>query len=232
MCGRYVIGLEGMALAEVLQRRFGIDLPLPQVYASYNAAPTQTLPVVIEEENGCRRLEPMRWNLIPRWRPKPGVTPPSLFNARSETVAQKPSFRHLVPKQRCLVPAAGFYEWQRAEHGHKQPYYFSVRDEPLLAFAGLWDEWRDPEHLEAAPQRSYTILTTEPNELMEPIHDRMPVILDQQDEAEWLSPEITDPAQLERLYRPYPTEAMQRWPVNQAVNSVWNGGAELIINSQ
>lgn len=232
MCGRYVIGLEGIALADALQRRFGIDLPLPQVYASYNAAPTQTLPVVIEEENGCRRLEPMRWNLIPRWRPKPGVTPPSLFNARSETVAQKPSFRHLVPQHRCLVPAAGFYEWQKTDNEQKQPYYFSLRGESLLAFAGLWDEWRDPEHPEASPQRSYTILTTGPNPIMEPIHDRMPVILKPEDEAEWLSPEITDPAQLERLYRPFPADAMQRWPVSEAVNSSRQNGAELILNSQ
>lgn len=210
MCGRYVIGLEGSALADALKRRFGIELPLPQVSASYNAAPSQTLPVVVEEKNGSRRLESMRWNLIPRWRPKPGATPPNLFNARSETVTQKPSFRHLVPQRRCLVPAAGFYEWQRTKKDQKQPYYFSLREEPLLAFAGLWDEWRDPEHPEAPPQRSYAILTTGPNSLMQPIHDRMPVILDQQDEAEWLSPEVTDPDQLERLYRPYPAAAMRR----------------------
>lgn len=200
MCGRYVIALEGSALADALERRFG--------------------------------LEPMRWNLIPRWRPKPGTTPPSLFNARSATVAQKPSFRKLVPQQRCLVPAAGFYEWQRTENGQKQPYYFSLREKPLLAFAGIWDEWRDPEHPEARPQRSYAILTTGPNRLMEPIHDRMPVILKPEDEAEWLSPDVTDPVQLERLYQPYSADAMQRWPVSQAVNSPRQNKAELILNSQ
>lgn len=232
MCGRYVIGLEGSALADALQRRFGLGPSLPQVAASYNAAPTQTLPVIVVKGDDRRRLEPMRWNLIPRWRPKPGVTPPSLFNARSETVAQKPSFRSLVPTQRCLVPATGFYEWQRTGDGHKQPHYFSLRDEPLLAFAGIWDEWCDPEHPDAAPQRSYAILTTEPNSLMAPIHDRMPVIIDRRDETEWLSPEVTDPAQLERLYAPYRTDAMQRWPVSQAVNSARQNGPELILNSQ
>jgi putative SOS response-associated peptidase YedK len=232
MCGRYVIALEGSALADALERRFGLEPTLPEVSVNYNAAPSQTLPVIVAERNASRRLEPMRWNLIPRWRPKPGTTPPSLFNARSATVAQKPSFRKLVPQQRCLVPAAGFYEWQRTENGQKQPYYFSLREKPFLAFAGIWDEWRDPEHPEAPPQRSYAILTTGPNRLMEPIHDRMPVILKPEDEAEWLSPDVTDPVQLERLYQPYSTDAMQRWPVSQAVNSPRQNKAELILNSQ
>lgn len=231
MCGRYVIALEGIALAEALQRRFGVELPLPQVPNTYNAARTQQLPVILAEEGGPRRVELMRWNLIPRWQ-KPEAKEFNTINARAETVATKPTFRHLIARHRCLVAASGFYEWQVDDKGARHPFYFSLPDEPLFAFAGLWDEWRHRDVLDAPPIRSYTILTTGANAVVTPVHDRMPVILKPEDEAEWLSPEVTDPAQLERLYRPYAAEAMQRWPVSQAVNSTRQNKAELIINSQ
>lgn len=231
MCGRYVIALEGIALADALQQRFNVELPLPQIPNSYNAAKTQQLPIVVAGEDSLRHVELMRWNLIPRWQ-KPGAKEFNTINARAETVAIKPTFRHLIASHRCLVPASGFYEWRRTTDGARYPFYFSSHQDPLFAFAGLWDEWTNRDVPEAPPISSYTILTTEANAVVTPIHNRMPVILKPEDEAEWLSAEVTDPAQLERLYRPYPADAMQRWPVSQAVNSSRQNGADLIINSQ
>jgi len=230
MCGRYVIGLEGINLAEALRERFGVDLPLPQVYSNYNASPTEQLPVVIAGEDG-RRLEPMRWNLIPRWQ-KPGDRQLNAFNARAETVAEKPAFRQLIGRQRCLVPACGYFEWRRTEDGTRYPFYFSLREEPLFAFAGLWEEWRNRDLPESPPLYSYTILTTGANALTAPVHDRMPVILPREHEAEWLSPEVTDPHRLARLYAPFPAEQMQGWPVAPAVNNSRSRGPGLILNSQ
>ncbi len=231
MCGRYVIALEGIALADALHQRFGVELPLPQVPNTYNAARTQQLPIILTGEDGPRRVELMRWNLIPRWQ-KPGAKEFNTINARAETVAIKPTFRDLIARHRCLVPASGFYEWQKDDTGARHPFFFSLQEEPLFAFAGLWDEWTNRDVPDAPPIRSYTILTTEANTVVTPVHDRMPVILKHSDEAEWLSPEVTDPAQVERLYQPYPADAMQRWAVSQAVNSTRRNGAELILNSQ
>lgn len=173
----------------------------------------------------------MRWNLIPRWQ-RPGDKEFNTINARAETVAVKPTFRHLIARHRCLVPASGFFEWQVDDQGTRHPFYFSLRDESLFAFAGLWDEWHNRDVPDAPPIRSYAILTTEANAVVTLVHDRMPVILTPEDEAEWLAPDVTDPAQVERLYRPYPAEAMQAWPVSQAANSTRRNGAELILNSQ
>jgi putative SOS response-associated peptidase YedK len=231
MCGRYVLALEGIALADALHRRFGVERDLPQVPNTYNVARTQQLPVVLAGEDSRRHVELMRWNLIPRWQ-KPGAKEFNTINARAETVAIKPTFRHLIASHRCLVPASGFYEWQVDDTGARDPFYFSLQQEPLFAFAGLWEEWHNRDVPDGPPIRSYTILTTEANAVVAPIHDRMPVILKHSDEAEWLSPEVTDPAQVERLYQPYPAHAMQRWPVSQAVNSTRRNGAELILNSQ
>ncbi len=231
MCGRYVLSLEGIALADALHRRFGVELPLPQVPNNYNAARTQQLPAILSGEESSRRVELMRWNLIPRWQ-KPDSKEFNTINARTETVAIKPTFRHLIPRHRCLVPASGFYEWQVDETGARHPSFFSLRKELLFAFAGLWEEWHNRDVPDAPSIRSYTILTTKASAVVAPIHDRMPVILKPSDEAEWLSPEVTDPAQVERLYQPYSADAMQRWPVSQAVNSTRQNKAELILNSQ
>jgi putative SOS response-associated peptidase YedK len=166
MCGRYTVNVEGQPLHDALQERFMTAETTPEVRPTFNAAPTQTLPVVIEEA-GSRRIEPMCWCLIPRWQ-KPGHRAPIAHNARSEEVETKPAFQHLLGRHRCLVPASGFYEWQSTEGKARQPFYFSLRDEPPFAFAELWDEWRNRDLPDEPPWRSFTILTNGANTAVSP----------------------------------------------------------------
>jgi putative SOS response-associated peptidase YedK len=166
----------------------------------------------------------MKWGLIPRWR-KPGEKDSfAPINARSETILEKPMFRNLVGRHRCLVPSNGFYEWQRRDGG-KQPYFIRVEDDPTFAFAGLYDLHKEDD---GELLGSYTILTTSANKLMEPIHDRMPVILRKDDEEEWLSPEVTDPVAIQHLLQPFPASEMEAYPISTAVNNVRNDGEDLI----
>jgi putative SOS response-associated peptidase YedK len=216
VCGRYVVAGQ-QELSERFQLR---QIPL-HLMPTFNAAPSQQLPVVVEETDGARALRLLRWGLVPRWR-KPGQSnTPTPINARSETIIEKPMFRGLVKGHRCLVPASGFYEWQR-QNG-KQPFYITLRDEPLFAFAGLYDD--PPSDDEPG---SFTILTTEANALVAPLHDRMPVILRRDDEATWLDPDLTDPEEITHLLRPYPAAPMVAYPVSKAVNNVRNNSPELI----
>ncbi len=222
MCRRF-----NLSSIRAYERRYGLKTVPFGLIPHYNIAPGMEVPVVVRRE-GQTQAVLMRWGLVPSWvkDPQPGRM---LINARAETVAEKPSFSGLLGTQRCLVPANSFFEWQRQADGSKQPYNIEVADLELFSMAGLWDVWGDGiGHCFT----SFTIITTEANALIRPIHDRMPVILKPEDEAEWLSAEVTDPAQLERLYRPYAADAMQRWPVSQAVNSSRQNGADLIINSQ
>ncbi len=215
MCGRYVVAGH-QELSERFQLR-QISFPLRPIF---NAAPSQELPVIVEDDSGERALRPMRWGLLPRWR-KPGqadsVAP---INARAETLLDKPMFRPLVGSKRCLVPASGFYEWQRVG-GRKQPYFLHLRDGSLVGLAGLYDE--SPDGV-----ASFAIVTTPPNPLVAPLHDRMPAILRLEDEEEWLSRDLTDPHAAQALLRPYPAEAMVADPVSPAVNNVRNDGPDLI----
>ena len=215
MCGRYVI--EGhQELSERFQLR---QIPFA-ILPTFNAAPSQELPVVVEDDNGERALRLMRWGLVPRWR-KPGQTNSiAPINARAETLLDKAMFRPLVGRKRCLVPATGFYEWQRVD-GRKQPFFVHLRDHALFGFAGLYDE---------APEdtASFTIITTPPNALVAPLHDRMPAILRPDVEDEWLSREAEDPHAAQALLRPYPADEMVADPVGAAVNNVRNDGPELI----
>ncbi len=218
MCGRYVLTDTGE-----LQTRFDIATTGggPEVAARYNIAPTQTLPVVTR--HSPNRLEAMRWGLIPSWA-KDASIGSRLINARAETVAEKPSFRNALRARRCLVPASGFYEWKR--HGtRKIPQYITLPDAPLFAFAGLWEQWRSPE---GETVRSYTIITTEPNDLMATIHNRMPVILPREIEDDWLNGEITDAGYLQSLLRPYPADAMTAYAVSPAVSSPARDTPDLI----
>ena len=200
MCGRYVVAGQ-QELSERFQLR---QIPL-HLMPTFNAAPSQELPVVVEETDGERELRLLRWGLVPRWR-KPGQTnAPTPINARSETVLEKPMFRGLVKGHRCLVPASGFYEWQR-QNG-KQPFYIGLRDESLFAFAGLYDD--PPSDDEPG---SFTIITTEANALVAPLHDRMPVILRRDDEATWLDPDLTDSRRDRPPAPPLPGRADGRLP--------------------
>ncbi|MFL5758555.1 MAG: SOS response-associated peptidase [Thermomicrobiales bacterium] len=219
MCGRYVLNAPEDLSERFQLRQLTINLP-----RTYNAAPSEMLPAIFPQD-GERVAELMQWGLIPRWR-KPGEKDNfAPINARAETILEKPMFRNLVARRRCLVPANGFYEWQRRED-RKQPYFISVTDDPTFAFAGLYDMHKEDDGGDLIG--SYTILTTSANKLMESIHDRMPVILRKEDEEEWLSPEVTDPVAIQHLLQPYPAKEMEAYPISTAVNNVRNDGEELI----
>lgn len=204
MCGRYALTVDDGA---VLRERFAVQRLPATLNASANIKPTQSAPVVLQGTD-ARELVLMRWGLIPAWARARASSAP-LFNARAESVADKPAFRAALRRRRCLVPATAFYEW-RAEGRRKVPYAFVVGDDELFALAGLYEVWRDDT---GAAVWSYTIITTTPNALVAPVHDRMPVILPREHEALWLDPQVEDGALLRELLVPYPAERMRLRPV-------------------
>ena len=214
MCGRYTL----TSPIEVLAEEFGITGPLPELPPSYNVGPSQGVATVLDGGDGTRRLEVLKWGLVPSWAKDPGIGN-RMINARSETAAEKPSFRKAMRERRCLILADGFYEWKKMGDG-KQPYHAMTNDGKPFAFAWLWERWeRDGEEI-----RSCTILTTAANDLMREVHDRMPVILPSEAYEPWLDPDLRDPAPLLPLLAPYPAEAMTIYPVSRAVNSPSNNG--------
>jgi putative SOS response-associated peptidase YedK len=187
---------------------------IPPLKPRYNIAPSQdVLAVRLPLGETKRQLCLLRWGLIPSWA-KDITVGAKMINARAESAAVKPAFRRAFGTRRCLIPADGFYEWQRRGAG-KQPYHIRMRDGKPFAFAGLWEEW---EGTIAGPIESCTILTTAANDLVAPLHDRMPVIIAPSDFALWLDPKTTDAAALKVLLRPYPSERMVAVPVSTAVN--------------
>ncbi len=211
MCGRYTLTTPVETLAE----EFDVAGPLPGVPPSYNVAPTQEVAVVLVE-GGKRQLEMLRWGLIPSWADDPQIGS-RMINARSETVSEKPSFRGAFRKRRCLIPADGFYEWQRTDSG-KQPYHFRTKNGSPFAFAGLWESWSgDWEEI-----RSCTILTAEANEVVGEVHHRMPVIVAPENYEVWLDPDVREADWLTPLLTPYPAEALEAYPVSRFVNSPSN----------
>ena len=208
MCGRYTVITPASALA----RRFSAqEAPTPA--PNFNAAPSQALPIVTNAAPG--QIQLVRWGLVPAWSRDPAGGPKPI-NARAETLAEKPSFRQLLARRRCLVLADSFYEWQATERG-KVPHRILLQSEEPFAFAGLWDEWVDKTSGEVHP--TFTIITTEPNELMARLHNRMPVILPGRDaERAWLADDL-GPAAHQQLLVPYPTELMQEYAVTTRVNS-------------
>lgn len=213
MCGRYTLSSPTDLLADLLE----LDA-VPELAPRYNIAPTQEAAVVrFDAESGVRSLDLLRWGLIPFWSKDPGIGS-RMINARAETVAEKPSFRTSFKRKRCLVVADGFYEWQ-ATGGPKQPFYFRFEGGGPFALAGLWDRW---EKGEGEPIESFTILTTEPNEVVAPVHQRMPVILDHAGMATWLDPGIEEADRLTPLLGPFPAKGMEGYPVSTYVNSPGN----------
>jgi putative SOS response-associated peptidase YedK len=184
----------------------------------FNVAPTQSI-LTVRIDHGKRKITEMRWGLIPNW--ASGITSAN-FNARSETVLDLPSFRGLIGSNRCLIPADGFYEWQKIE-GVNQPFAFEVGSRELFAFAGLWDEWKGPDRKVI---RSCTILTTVPNSLVAEVKDRMPVIVAKEKYEAWLDPKTPLQAVLEILM-PFDPHLMNKYPVNTKLNNSQNEGAEV-----
>lgn len=221
MCGRFAL----YADYEDLLARFDIgetSLDKSSYEADYNVAPSQQI-VAIINDGEKNRLGLLRWGLIPSWA-KDKKIGYKMINARAETAAEKPSFRHAFKKKRCLIPANAFYEWRKDPTG-KMPMLIHLSSDELFAFAGLWESWTAPDGEQI---HSCTILTTQPNALMADIHDRMPVILTKQAESIWLDPTVQDPQVLQELIKPYEAEELQAYPVSEAVNSPKNNGADLI----
>ena len=210
MCGRSTYKLTWEEIVALY--RLTLDQPAVNTRARYNVCPTTTIDTVVGT-NGKRQLVPMRWGLIPSWWSKPiRELKLATFNARAETVAEKPFFRGTFKRNRCLIPLSGYYEWQDTPGG-KQPWYFTARDgSPALTVAGLWDEWENPET--GRPFKSCTMIICGPNKFVAEVHDRMPVLLAERDFEPWLG----DEAGLE-LLNPAPNDLLQKWPVSKRVNS-------------
>jgi len=205
MCGRFTQSYTWRELVEL----YRLTQLARNLRPRYNIAPTTAIDVVRSAETGPE-LVPMRWGIIPGWWKKTAKEVPPTFNARAETVAQKPMFRSAFKRTRCIVPASGYYEWHAAEGG-KQPYFISVAEGAVLSIAGLWDQWKEPETSETI--LSATLIVTAANDFTRPIHDRMPVLLGQHDLDAWL----TGKAGVE-LLRPAPNDLLRMWPVSKRVN--------------
>ncbi len=212
MCGRFV----SQQAPEIPARFDAAVTPAVQLQLTprYNVAPTQPVPVIVAGAADGRRVELAQWGLTPKYAPK-GKGPIAIFNARSETVLEKAGFRRLLSGGRCLIPADGFYEWEKVG-GAKLPWLYRLKDGGMFAFAGLYEHRTDAEGRELT---ACTVLTTAPNELVLPVHGRMPVILPREAEGDWLDPAITEPHELLPLLAPYPAGRMERVAVSKAVNS-------------
>ncbi len=220
MCGRYTL----KTAPELLAEQYDIQ-SLPPLQSRYNIAPgQQVLAVRIPPEGSLREGGLFRWGLIPSWA-KDHKMGDRMINARAETVGQKPAFRGPFRHRRCLVVADGFYEWQR-EGRIKQPFYFQMKDGGPFGFAGLWDRWQGPD---GKSVESCTLLTTEPNALLGPIHHRMPVIIDPRHYTDWLDPEAWNQNLLQTLLRPYPAEKMIGFPVTLRVNNPRNDDPQCLV---
>lgn len=230
MCGRFTLSNPDPAL---VAKTFNLDttsdlpssLPADRLTARFNVAPMQAVAAVVRDTAGHNHLTAMRWGLVPSWS-KDASGAAKMINARAETAPDKPSFRAAFSKRRCLIVADGFYEWQKHEDGTKTPMYITVADHKLFGFAGLWEPWTDPAS--GSTLLTCTILTTEPNGLMEPIHNRMPVILSPEAYTEWLDPAQTDKQKAAQLLVKFPADQMVAYPVSHKVNNVRDDEPSLI----
>jgi putative SOS response-associated peptidase YedK len=213
MCGRFVL----KATPAELITHFGLD-ECVDLKPRYNIPPGTEIAAIRQSPEGKRVLHQLKWGLVPHWAKDPGIGS-KLNNARGESVAEKPSFREAFKRRRCLIPADGFYEW-KAEGKLKQPYYISL-PEPF-AMAGLWESWKAPD---GSILRTCCVITTGPNAVMEPIHDRMPVIIAPENWGRWLSAPVEEVAE---LVRPYPADSMLAWPVSRRVSKTVEDDTGLI----
>jgi putative SOS response-associated peptidase YedK len=218
MCGRYRLSRR----KQIIEEHFDCDPWDDDWSPRYNIAPTQLVPVIRQHpKEPIRQILPMKWGLIPHWSKDASIAA-STINAKSETAATKPAFRDPLKLRRCLIPADGFYEWKKSGTS-KQPFCFEVNDGELFAFAGLWDGWKNTE---GQWIKTCSILTTIPNVVTSPVHDRMPVILDAAHYDLWLDPGMQNVAAVSELLRPYDASLMRCYPVSIRVNHVGNDDEE------
>ncbi|HVF74780.1 MAG TPA: SOS response-associated peptidase [Acidimicrobiales bacterium] len=226
MCGRFV---SSTPVSKLVEQFLVEEVKVEEHDASYNVAPTTEIMAVAASAEGVRRLGTFKWGLVPTWAKDPSIGN-RMINLRAETVSEKPSFRRTLAKHRCIIPADGFYEWKDMGKGRKkQPFLIRARDGTVLAFAGLWEAWKDKDAADDEWLRTCTIITTEPNKLLEPIHNRMPVVLPPEAWDTWLDRENTDADDLTTLLKPAPDDLLELFPVSTAVNSVANDGEELVL---
>ncbi|ETT37036.1 hypothetical protein C161_11023 [Paenibacillus sp. FSL R5-192] len=219
MCGRFTIT---DPLDAIMDRYYAFIADGFDYKPNYNAAPMQYIPTIIGSKDG-NRLGSLRWGLVPVWA-KDDKIGNKLINARAETLAEKPAFKRLISSKRCIIPTNGFYEWKK-EGSAKQPMRILMKDDRLFSLAGLYDTWTDPDGNKLS---TCTIITTEPNSLMEDIHNRMPVILRPEDEAEWLGKDNDDVQSLLGLLKPYEASAMRAYEVPKEVGNVRNNNEDLL----
>lgn len=222
MCGRYTLHQKN----EKIAKRFNLAVAPDTIHENYNVAPGQMMPVITEDEQG-RHLEFMNWGFVPTWAKDPKIGY-KLINARSESIFEKPMWRGVIKRKRAIIPADGFYEWKRLDNSktRKQPFYIHPKQTDLFGFAGIWETWKDASGQEL---KTYSIITTEPNKEMRAVHDRMPVILQKEDEDSWLSPVHNDDrGVIEALLHPYEDNGLEIYKVSSDVNAVKNNDKKLI----
>lgn len=217
MCGRFAQGEIPAALRNIIKNL------VEEVHAQYNIAPTENAMAITQEAGKQPAEESLFWGLLTPWETNP-ANGARLINARSETISEKPSFRHSYQHRRCLIPIMGFYEWKR-DGKKKTPYYFSASsDDRPIVLGGIWEDWNhDRQHI-----RSFSIITTDANDLMRPIHDRMPLIIDREQWLNWLNPALPGQA-VNQLLKPAENSILQRWEVSTYVNSTGNKGERCIL---
>ena len=219
MCGRFALTISPAVLVKIFQL-----VDTPSIEPHYNIAPSQSIAAVLNGPTGSQRIcQKLRWGLIPSWAKDTSIGA-RLINARSETVTQKPAFKQAFEKYRCLIPADGFYEWQKLP-GNKQPFFFRLRDGSPMAFAGLWQSWSGPQ---GDCIESCTILTTNCNELVRPVHNRMPVIVKPKNYPVWLDNTAYHPKTLQDMLVPYRAEEMTALAVSSFVNNPQNDGPQCV----
>lgn len=216
MCGRFSLTVGDRDIAEEWDVHVPFDIP-----PRYNIAPTQ--PVVVLLDDGERRVDQFQWGLVPFWAKAPKIGN-RMINARAETLFEKPAYRAAAKRRRCLVLADGFYEWQTTEGGPKVPHYVRLKSGRPFGFAGIWEHWEGAQ----GELLTCSIVTTEPNELMKPIHNRMPVIVRKDLEEAWLDTGLQDPDDLQSVLRPFPDDELEAYPVSTLVNKPDNDRPECI----
>ncbi|HEX8923731.1 MAG TPA: SOS response-associated peptidase [Patescibacteria group bacterium] len=216
MCGRYAFYPGNDFFSHYDLPETAIDLK-----SNYNVSPGYDMPVVVDDKT--RSADLMHWGLVPSWAddPKIGFR---MINARSESLSEKPAFKRLLDRRRCLIPANGFYEWLHSKSG-KKPYYFFLKSKELISFAGLYDSWQDPLGRNLF---SYTIITTSANSLVSPVHDRMPVIIPPENEDLWVDTDIKYADGPSNLLKPFPDDLMASYPVSPQINSASINDSSLI----